>query len=186
MMTRKRTEEQMGSLDSPETLAFRLGLALSPTQSLIAERFQSSGHGQMDCSEAGIDPKSDDSLKILAVCALWRLMANPGSKCTVVSSDQGKARKFMDFLERLTVTIDPGLEATVSWPRWNVMRMHGQAGYEIRYVSTACSVDELAQTGRPQTVVVLEARSSTPRFHDMVAAVARATDLPGCKVVRLW
>lgn len=167
------------SLDSPFALAKRLGEDLNPGQQAICMRFVAGEDAKMDLVD------TDEGLQALAICALWRMMSNKGSRVTVTATSRDRADYFMDYLENITVARDAEMQARTNWPRWNVMKY--QDGGEIRYVSPRPAfLDEMPSDKHVQTLIVLGSGSSTTGAQPMLRGCEALMDIGRRKVVRVW
>lgn len=181
MLTLMKVQEMMvGSLRSPHDLADRLGLVPSQTQRKVLDRFTSNEHPLLLTN----DPV-DHTVRAVGLCALWRLLLVPGSNCQVISSSKSLAAEFFGFLYELTTKIDPALTACCSWPRWDVLRVGSDAGYELRLISNKPEWVRKAPEGAT-TLVILGAASSRPSFCEVREVFEQHAGAEDIRLISLW
>lgn len=181
MLTNSLIEElMMSSLRSPEDLCLRLGLNPSLYQREIMDRF----YNDEDPLQMK-DIPAERTCNAAALCALWRLMLIPGSKCIVIAANRELEARFMGFMYQITTEIDPALSSTCSWTGGRVMRVSGTDGYELRFVSNKSrylrAVDDEAVTW-----VILGARSSETHFGDAMKVIDSYRGREGHRHIVVW
>lgn len=180
-MTNSLIEEMMmASLRSPLDLCDRLGLRPTQYQGELLDQFY---HGTEPLEVT--DVPAQNTVNVAAVCALWRLLLIPGSKCVVIAASRDLQSRFMGFLHDLTTKIDPALSSVCRWSSNKTMKIGDAAGYELRFMSNnpawAQGIHDEALT-----VVILGARSSEPRFNETREVLELLRGRDGTRFIVLW
>ena len=181
MLTNSLIEEMMmASLRSPEDLSERLGLRPTMYQRDLMDRF----YNDEDPLQMKEIP-AERTCNAAALCALWRLLLIPGSKCIVIAANRELESRFMGFLYQITTEIDPALTSTCNWSNGKVMQVGDAAGYELRFVPNR--VQALAGIHADVvTWVVLGARSSETKFNDARQVVESNRGFEGHRHIIVW
>lgn len=181
MLTNSLIEEMMmASLRSPEELCHRLGLRPTLAQRELMSRFYED-EDPLQVTEV----PSEQTTNAVALCALWRLLLVPGSRCIVIAANRDLEGRFLKFMQSITTTIDPALTSVCKWSSSKVLKIGDTAGYEMRFVSNR---PEWLQ-GLPSeatTFVVLGARSSEPRFNDTMQVIDSYRGQEGARHIVMW
>lgn len=181
MLTTAHVKEMMvDSLHSPHDLADRLGLTPTGSQHEVLERF---GGGEDPLML--VENIKDNTVKAVALCALWRMLNIPGSSCKIITSSKRMSSDFMTFLYEVTMKVDPALASVCRWPHWNVLQMGTDAGHEMRVISNKPKWVEKPPTG-VTTLVILGAASSSLKFCATREVFERHADLEGVRLVSVW
>lgn len=146
------------SLFSPLTLAARLRLRPTPAQEALLEQLEA----QRSEYDFALEP-SGETLKALALYALWRVLAYRGARVTVIAASKPQAEQFIEFLHHLTQHTDPALQAVSLWKRWNHVVFGVDMGQEIRLVPNV-PVMAAGRGCSNHLVIALGASSSDPAF----------------------
>lgn len=181
MLTTTHVREMMSdSLRSPHDLAARLGLIPNTSQGLILDRF-AAGEEPLKL----IEVRDENTVKAVALCALWRLLSVQGSACNIISSSRRMSAEFMEFLHKITTSIDPALTSVCDWTRWNVLQVGVDVGYQLRLVSNNPKWVSKPPMG-VTTLVILGAASSSTKFcatREVFEAHAPAEDV---RLITIW
>lgn len=170
----------MTSLHSPLDLCDRLGLRPSPTQTQLLTDF----YENVDPLHAREVP-AERTTNTIAVCALWRLLREDGSKVIVISSNRHLESLFMDFLRKLTTEIDPALTSVCNWPHPRVLQIGNAAGHELRLYSNKPNFFKKVPDS-VVTWVILGARSSEIHFCDTMKVIDSYRGQEGHRHIYLW
>lgn len=181
MLTIAHVREMMvDSLRSPHALAERLGLKPNISQGIILDRF-ANNEDPLVLTEV----RTENTVKAIALCALWRLIAVQGSACSVISSSKIMSADFMDFLKKITTRIDPALTSICDWPRWNVLQVGTSAGHQLRLVSNNPEWVRKPPTG-VTTFVILGAASSATKFCATREVFEAHAPVEGVRLITIW
>jgi hypothetical protein len=180
MLTVNKTEAAMSSLRSPADLCDRLGMRPTTYQLDLLDRFYND-ENPLQAKEIPAEHTSNAA----AICALWRTMLTPGSKCVIIAANRELESRFMGFLYEVTTTIDPAMSSSCSWKGPKLLKFGTDAGWELRFVSN--KPEQLAKVrGEVVTWVVLGARSSEPKFNDARKQVESNMDFDGHRHIIIW
>lgn len=181
MLTNSLIEElMMASLRSPEDLCLRLGLNPTLYQQEIMSRF----YNDEDPLQMREIP-AERTCNAAALCALWRLMLIPGSKCIVIAANRELESRFMGFMYQITTAIDPALSSTCTWTGAKVMRVSDTDGYELRFVSNRSRYLQGIHADAV-TWVILGARSSETHFCDTMKVIDSYRGKEGHRHIIVW
>lgn len=128
---------------------------------------------------------AESTTHAVAICALWRLLREDGSKVIVISSNRDLESRFMGFLYKITTGTDPALTSVCKWPNSKVLQIGDAAGHELRYYSSKPKffghVDDPIVTW-----VILGARSSETHFGDTLEVIKTYEGREGHRHIYLW
>lgn len=178
-------------MHSPLSLCDRLGLQPSEYQYKILARYKA-------CADAlevaniplfrRLDVVSGDTFegdRVVALCALWRLLDRKGASCVVIAPDETLGSDFMAFVQGVVKRGNNELSCIGSFPRWNVLKFGGVEGWEMRLLpSKQAIVRELAP--RAYISIALGAGSSVPEYVDLMKALEEASSHPKNTLIRVW
>lgn len=178
MLSKKRISEM--NLRSPSDLAERLGVNTHLPQQDIMTRFHEGENPVEVKKRAGTS-----TLHAAALSAFWRLLEIPGSMCVVIAAEDLHANLWIDYMQAITMSVDPGIANLCRWPRWNVLKVGSQAGYEMRLLRYRPEITEtVLQT--PVTWVILGASCAEPRFCAAREAVESTIGHDGHRHIIVW
>jgi len=170
----------MDSLRSPMDLCERLGLRPMAAQLSIMRRFYE-GENPLQAPEV----PNEKTVNAVAVCALWRLLSIPGSRCVVIGSSRDLEGRFMGILHEITTKVDPILASVCRWTNKRTLKVGDAAGHELRFVSNVPEWLRCMEEG-PTTYVVLGARSSDTNFVDASRIIESYDGLRGARHIIVW
>jgi hypothetical protein len=170
----------MASLRSPQDLCERLGLRPTTYQQEILQRFYDD-----------VDPINEKEIpaertcNAAALCALWRLLLIPGSRCIVIAANRELESRFMGFMHQITTEIDPALTSMCKWANGKTMKVGDSEGYELRFVSNRPAYLQGIHDGTV-TWVILGAKSSETKFCDTMQVVDTYRGREGHRHIVIW
>lgn len=167
-------------LRSPADFCASLGLRPVPCQADFMERFA----GVPEAIEAKAD-QDGAMVRVMALCALWRVISLPGCIGTVIAAKEEDGKHFMAFLGAVIEKTTPGLAAITSMKRWNVLSVGSSAGWGLRYIpNNVTMVTERAKNSN--LAIILGAGSSNTQFSAAREALESSMLNKNKTLLRLW
>ncbi len=175
---------------SPSDLCDLLKIGYSPRQDELMYRL---GRASGVVDEALEDADwAGDPLRATMVAVLWRVLAVPGSRATILAPSKPDStlcdelgHLAMGFLAEVCLTRDVCLRSVVNLRQWNRIEFVGEAGWEVRLVpNVPAMVSEAAL--RSRIGVILDAGCSQPAFVEAQRALEPVAKDPRGLLIRLW
>jgi hypothetical protein len=133
-----------------------------------------------------------DPLRATMMVVLWRILACPGSRATILApSREGSTlcadvgHLAMSFLNEVCLTRDVCLRSITTPRAWNRLEFVGEPGWEVR-LTPNCPVMVAEAASRSLIGVVLDAGCSQPAFVEAQKALEAVARDPRGLLIRLW
>lgn len=166
-------------LRSPLLLCEALKMKPTPLQRAIFEN-----NDKINRLVAKFDERQELS-RALAFCMLWQVLAVPGSKGTILASDDILARDVMAFLKTVTRHTNSTLTDLTNMPSWDTLQFGADTGWNIRLMKN--DAETLRKRGKSTKIaLILGERSSEVPFVEASKALASAMLEGNRRIFWLW
>lgn len=180
MLSHSAIRGRLDLLRDPLTLCQQLNLRPKPEQFALLQR--------LALKEPVVMVKGDaesETMRAVAIGALWRILDTPSGSGVLIASKQELAVEFMEFIEIVCARINPAIKAVTSFPRWGILRIGGQPGWELRFLPNHTEI--VASRARDAVVsVVLGAKSTEIEFGAALEALREHSKHPRHTRIEVW